>query len=63
MALRGWCGEVCEDQPQHLITMHLQLGAREAAWHHKDMTNAFKHHSSQLAADDHNFVRTMITNM
>lgn len=50
MALQGWCNEVCEDQLQHLISVH--LGARESAWHHRDIRKALKHHPSQAAADD-----------
>ncbi|DBA90820.1 TPA: hypothetical protein ACH3X1_004023 [Trebouxia sp. C0004] len=50
MALQGWCNEECEDQLQHLISVH--LGARESAWHHADVRKALKHHPSQAAADD-----------
>ena len=50
MALSGWCNEECEDQLQHLISVH--LGARESAWHHADFRKALKHHPSQAAADD-----------
>ncbi|KAL3145279.1 hypothetical protein ABBQ32_001016 [Trebouxia sp. C0010 RCD-2024] len=50
MALQGWCNEECEDQLQHLISVH--LGARESAWHHRDIRKALKHHPSQAAADD-----------
>lgn len=50
MALQGWCNGECEDQLQHLVTVH--LGAREAAWHHQDTATAVKHHSSQSANGD-----------
>lgn len=50
MALQGWCNEECEDQLQHLISVH--LGARESAWHHREVRKALKHHPSQAAAED-----------
>ena len=50
MALQGWCNEECEDQLQHLISVH--LGARESAFHHRDIRKALKHHPSQAAASD-----------